>query len=239
MKVAHSPPNIRNHNLPYQKSQTAMPNKYLPALLAALIFCGCTAANQPNKNTCSQKLHKAENRDDLIKQMYQTGFLDECLYQYTPEQLTAIWQIPVIFQKDDSDNAGDDAPFGLYVVHQPPVNEYQRPKFSIRMNQAMRNQIGSIFPEGHFPDVLPEPDDIDGPYNLSMRTGAAYRKIDTVYKGRQDDQIQEGTKYFWVRGYRIILAPALGRGAIIGLGFYQDGRSHTPVKLDKKYEFYQ
>ncbi|UOP04386.1 hypothetical protein LVJ77_08625 [Conchiformibius kuhniae] len=215
-----------------------MPNKYLPALLAALIFCGCTAANQPNKNTCSQKLHKAENRDDLIKQMYQTGFLDECLYQYTPEQLTAIWQIPVIFQKDDSDNAGDDAPFGLYVVHQP-LNEYQRPMFYIRMNQTAMNQVGSIFPEGYFPDVLPKPDFIEQYADNFAPSTFRPRIHPTVYRDKPGDQIQHGTKYFWVNGYRIISTGIYPHGAIISFNFYKDGRIYTPSELRNKYRFFK
>lgn len=41
-------------------------------------------------------LHKVENRDDLIKQMYDTAFKDDCLYTMHASELQEIWQIPVI-----------------------------------------------------------------------------------------------------------------------------------------------
>ena len=47
------------------------------------------------RNRCRRMLHKVESRDDLIKQMYETAFKDDCLYVMHAEELKEIWKIPV------------------------------------------------------------------------------------------------------------------------------------------------
>ena len=46
------------------------------------------------RNRCRRMLHKVESRDDLIKQMYETAFKDDCLYVMHAEELKNM-EIPV------------------------------------------------------------------------------------------------------------------------------------------------
>lgn len=69
------------------------------------------------RNRCRRMLHKVESRDDLIKQMYETAFKDDCLYVMHAEELKEIWKIPVTDSYPEMPKYLDiESPIGMYVV---------------------------------------------------------------------------------------------------------------------------
>ena len=70
------------------------------------------------RDRCRGMLHKVENRDDLIKQMYDTAFKDDCLYAMYALELENIWKIPVVEGYVNNHFENFASPIGLYVAVQ-------------------------------------------------------------------------------------------------------------------------
>lgn len=76
-------------------------------------------------NPCDN-LHKVTSRDDLIRQMYETAFKDDCLYEMSKDDLENIWGISVknylVVETPDADIRtiyhDVESPFGFIVVKQ-------------------------------------------------------------------------------------------------------------------------
>ena len=156
------------------KLQTVM------ALYSILMF-GCSSAYEENshshpksgqkaltveeiaqaKASCLITLHKVTSRDDLIGQMFQTALEDDCLYHFTSTELEKIWGIPVFdyVQVDPMmlpipPNKDIESPIGLYVEKDTvPAGT----SFYMKMTLSELEKHFSIFPEGYFPSILPEP----------------------------------------------------------------------------------
>ena len=113
------------------------------------------------KTSCLITLHKVTSRDDLIKQMFETALEDDCLYHFSPTELEKIWDIPVFdyVQVDPMmlpipPNKDIESPIGLYVEKNTvPAGA----TFRIEMTLSELEKHFSIFPEGYFPSILPEP----------------------------------------------------------------------------------
>lgn len=161
---------------------------------------------------CRPHLHRAENRDDLIRQMFQTGLLDDCLYSMLPEELQRIWDIPVVpVNKDTYSGADIPSRLGLYVA-------YSRFGLSIRLNKDSIENIGTLFPEGHYPYFMPEPSLIE---KADFSWGTHHNNLKwTVHRAQESDQIQHGNEHVWVKGNRSIEAGVYMYGAIVSLAFY-------------------
>lgn len=171
---------------------------------------------------CRPYLHRVEHRDDLIRQMFQTGLLDDCLYSMPPEELQQIWDIPVV-RMDDYDT-GSDIPsrLGFYV-------SYDR-KFglSIDLNKDSINEVGTLFPEGHYPNFMPEPSLIT---TADFSWGMRHNNLNwTVHRAKPNDQIQHGNEHVWVRGNLSIIPQVYMHGAIVALGFLHYGRYKSAKK---------
>ena len=161
---------------------------------------------------CRPHLHRAENRDDLIRQMFQTGLLDDCLYSMPPEELQRIWDIPVVPKNKDT-HIGADIPsrLGLYVA-------YSIHGLSIRLNKDSIENIGTLFPEGRYPHFMPEPSLIK---KADFSWGTHHNNLKwTVHRAQESDQIQHGQEHIWVKGNRSMEACAYMYGAIVSLAFY-------------------
>lgn len=170
---------------------------------------------------CRPYLHRVEHRDDLIRQMFQTGLLDDCLYSMPPEELQQIWDIPVV-QMNDDNYAGADIPsrLGFYIA-------YSRFGMSIRLNKDSINEVGTLFPEGHYPKFMPEPSLIE---EADFSWGMRHNNFNwTVHRAKPNDQIQHGNQHIWVKDNRAIEPKAYMYGAIVSLGFYNIQRYVVPV----------
>ena len=171
---------------------------------------------------CRPHLHRAENRDDLIRQMFQTGLLDDCLYSMPPEELQRIWDIPVVPKNKDT-HIGADIPsrLGLYVA-------YSIHGLSIRLNKDSIENIGTLFPEGRYPHFMPEPSLIK---KADFSWGTHHNNLKwTVHRAQESDQIQHGQEHIWVRGNLSIIPHAYMYGAIVGLAFLHNGRFKSAKK---------
>ena len=163
---------------------------------------------------CRPHLHRAENRDDLIRQMFQTGLLDDCLYSMPPEELQRIWDIPVV-PLNKATHIGADIPsrLGIYVVHDDIFRF-----LSIDLNKDSIENIGTLFPEGHYPYFMPEPSLIE---KADFSWGTHHNNLKwTVHRAKESDQIQHGQEHIWVKGNRSMEACAYMYGAIVSLVFF-------------------
>ena len=150
-------------------------------VLCSILMFGCSSAYEENshshpksgqkaltveeiaqaKASCLQTLHKVTSRDDLIAQMFETALEDDCLYHFTSTELEKIWGIPVFdyVQVDPMmlpipPNKDIESPIGLYVEKDTvPAGT----SFYMKMTLSELEKHFSIFPEGYFPSILPEP----------------------------------------------------------------------------------
>ena len=146
--------------------------------------------------SCKDYLHKVTDLDDLIRQMFQTGLFDNCLYDMTPEELHQIWGIPVLPDKGYDYRASQSdfgSPFNFFVQYYTFPNEKLK-QFSIALNKKGFEQDGTLFPSGKFPDFLPEPSIIDDwhPY-----IGGTYELTSSNYIAKPDAEIQPEKVYYW------------------------------------------
>ena len=150
-------------------------------VLYSILMLGCSAPYEENshsqpksgqkaltveeiaqaKASCLKTLHKVTSRDDLIAQMFETALEDDCLYHFTSTELEKIWGIPVFdyVQVDPMmlpipPNKDIESPIGLYVEKDTvPAGT----SFYMKMTLSELEKHFSIFPEGYFPSILPEP----------------------------------------------------------------------------------
>ena len=150
-------------------------------VLYSILMLGCSAPYEENshshpkrdqkaltieeiaqaKASCLKTLHKVTSRDDLIGQMFETALEDDCLYHFTSTELEKIWGIPVFdyVQVDPMmlpipPNKDIESPIGLYVEKDTvPAGT----SFYMKMTLSELEKHFSIFPEGYFPSILPEP----------------------------------------------------------------------------------
>ena len=176
------------------------------------------AATEKAKARCMNTLHHVSNRDDLISQMFQTALEDDCLYHFTSAELEKIWGIPVFdyVQVDPMmlpipPNKDIESPIGLYVVkNEVPAGA----TFRIEMTLSELNKHFSIFPEGRFPSVLPQPKSF-ALNEAALRHPPAYIP---PYQLPPQAKIKAGRKYYWFKDNRS-LATTSFRGEIMRLWF--------------------
>ena len=138
---------------PYEENSHSQPKRDQKALTVEAIVQA--------KASCLKTLHKVTCRDDLIDQMYETALEDDCLYHFTSAELEKIWGIPVFdyVQVDPMmlpipPNKDIESPIGLYVEKDTvPAGT----SFYMKMTLSELEKHFSIFPEGYFPSILPEP----------------------------------------------------------------------------------
>ena len=221
-------------------------NKTQAIILACSIaLCACSPeqTNQQSGNTdsspatikkakarCMNTLHHVSNRDDLIKQMFETALEDDCLYHFTSAELEKIWGIPVFdyVQVDPMmlpipPNKDIESPIGLYVVkNEVPAGA----TFRIEMTLSELNKHFSIFPEGRFPSILPQPKSF-------ALNEAALRHPPTYippYQLPPQAKIKAGRKYYWFKDNRAVAVTSFV-GEVTYLRF-TNYRSHTDISDD-------
>ena len=157
-----------------------------------------THTQEQNKQpqSCKGYLHKVTDLDDLIRQMFQTGLFDNCLYDMTPEELHQIWGIPVLPTKGYDYRASQSdfgSPFNFFVQFDVFPNKNLK-QFSITLNKKGYEQDGTLFPSGKFPDFLPEPSVIKDwhPY-----IGGTEELTSSNYIAKSDAEIQPEKVYYW------------------------------------------
>ena len=183
-----------------------------------------THSQEQNKQpqSCKGYLHKVTDLDDLIRQMFQTGLFDNCLYDMTPEELHQIWGIPVLpdtkrlgFRASQADV---NSPFNFFVQYRTFPNEKLK-QFAIALNKKGYEQDGTLFPSGKFPEFLPEPSVIDDwhPY-----IGGTYELTSSNYIAKPDAEIQPEKVYYWMNNtlgntstYELSVETYIGRDGII------------------------
>lgn len=168
-----------------------------------------TEKGNSSMQTCRNVLHKVENRDDLIKQMYATAFKNNCLYELSADELQKTWGIPVFTSAPDPKKV--DTPLGMYVVKSEP--DYQT-NFYIALTDSALKKQKTLFPEMNFPSFLPEPKKAKIPEN-------AHPEV-IPFTSSQEGQIKSGYHYFWRENNREMVATNSGNGAIIALTFYSN-----------------
>lgn len=187
--------------------------------------------NQPNQETtmtitpkdCKSKLHRVTDRDDLIRQIYETAILEDCLYSMSTKELQAIWDIPVLTveeerQKYPSKKAPTLEPvdihsrLGLYVVRSEIENakfyteNFNTVNLTIRLNLSSFEKQRTLFLEGNFPEFLGTPivKEFD-PIATTMRY-PIFADFHQKYGSRKSDFIQGTTNYYWNINNRQITA---------------------------------
>lgn len=105
-----------------------------------------------SKQFCLSQLHRVKNRDDLIRQMYQTAILDDCLYDLSVEELADIWKIPMMTMQNE--NVNIQSPIDLYVVKWNWQDNSVL--FSLRVPSTAVEEKQIIYSD-YFPEFLPIP----------------------------------------------------------------------------------
>lgn len=173
--------------------------KHPPLPLTLVLFL--TACTSPCKN-----LHKVTSRDDLLKQLYETAYKNDCVFDMSAEELQEIWQVPV---SDDSfryqysvKELREDFTLGYYPEQSPfdfYVYYYDREDASsigLSLTQdALRSGHYTLFPENDFPDFLEKPSE---DYTTATIPGAFH--VETPYEKHPEQGIQHYHAYQWKRG---------------------------------------
>ena len=138
--------------------------------------------------------------------MFQTALEDDCLYHFTSAELEKIWGIPVFdyVQVDPMmlpipPNKDIESPIGLYVQKNTvPAGA----TFRIEMTLSELNKHFSIFPEGRFPSILPQPKSF-------ALDEAALRHPPTYippYKSPPQAKIKADRMYYWFKDNQAVAA---------------------------------
>ena len=184
------------------------------------------------KTSCLITLHKVTSRDDLIKQMFETALEDDCLYHFSPTELEKIWDIPVFdyVQVDPMmlpipPNKDIESPIGLYVVKNTiPVGA----TFHIEMTLSELEKHFSIFPEGYFPSILPEPKSFALPEAAIRSHHVTYIP---PYQSPPQAKIKAGRTYYWFKDNQAVAASGFV-GEITYLSFL-NYRSRTELSDER------
>ena len=182
------------------------------------------------KASCLKTLHKVTSRDDLIAQMFQTALENDCLYHFSSAELEKILGIPVAdyihvdpLKLPVPPNKDIESPIGLYVVKNTiPAGA----TFRIEMTLSELNKNFSIFPEGRFPSVLPQPKSF-ALNEAALRHPPAYIP---PYQLPPQAKIKAGRKYYWFKDNRAVAVTSFV-GEVTYLRF-TNFRSHTDISDD-------
>ena len=189
-------------------------------VLCSILMFGCSAPYEENshnhpkrdekaltveeiaqaKASCLQTLHKVTSRDDLIAQMFETALEDDCLYHFTSTELEKIWGIPVFdyVQVDPMmlpipPNKDIESPIGLYVEKDTvPAGT----SFYMKMTLSELEKHFSIFPEGYFPSILPEPKSFALPEAAIRSHHVTYIP---PYQSPPQAKIKADRMYYWFK----------------------------------------
>ena len=196
-------------------------------VLYSILMSGCSAPYEENshshqksgqkaltveaiaqaKTSCLITLHKVTSRDDLIKQMFETALEDDCLYHFSPTELEKIWDIPVFdyVQVDPMmlpipPNKDIESPIGLYVEKNTvPAGA----TFRIEMTLSELEKHFSIFPEGYFPSILPEPKSFTLPEAAIRSHHVTYIP---PYQSPPQAKIKADRMYYWFKDNQAVAA---------------------------------
>ena len=207
---------------PYEENSHSQPKRDQKALTVEEIAQA--------KASCLKKLHQVKNRDDLIGQMFETALENDCLYHFTSADLEKIWGIPVFdyVQVDPMmlpipPNKDIESPIGLYVVkNEVPAGA----NFRIEMTLSELNKHFSIFPEGRFPSILPQPK------SFALNEAALRHPTTYIppYQLPPQAKIKAGRKYYWFKDNRAVAVTSFV-GEVTYLRF-TNYRSHTDISDD-------
>ena len=185
-------------------------------VLYSILMFGCSSAYEENshrdqkaltveeiaqaKASCVKTLHKVTSRDDLIVQMFETALEDDCLYHFTSAELEKIWGIPVFdyVQVDPMmlpipPNKDIESPIGLYVEKDTvPAGT----SFYMKMTLSELEKHFSIFPEGYFPSILPEPKSFALPEAAIRSHHVTYIP---PYQSPPQAKIKADRMYYWFK----------------------------------------
>ena len=184
------------------------------------------------KTSCLITLHKVTSRDDLIKQMFETALEDDCLYHFSPTELEKIWDIPVFdyVQVDPMmlpipPNKDIESPIGLYVEKNTvPAGA----TFRIEMTLSELEKHFSIFPEGYFPSILPEPKSFTLPEAAIRSHHVTYIP---PYQSPPQAKIKADRMYYWFKDNQAVAAAGFV-GEITFLSFL-NYRSRTELSDER------
>ena len=192
-------------------------------VLYSILMFGCSSAYEENshrdqkaltveeiaqtKASCLITLHKVTSRDDLIGQMFQTALEDDCLYHFTSTELEKIWGIPVFdyVQVDPMmlpipPNKDIESPIGLYVEKDTvPAGT----SFYMKMTLSELEKHFSIFPEGYFPSILPEPKSFALPEAAIRSHHVTYIP---PYQSPPQAKIKADRMYYWFKDNQAVAA---------------------------------
>ena len=171
------------------------------------------------------------SRDDLIGQMFQTALEDDCLYHFTSAELEKIWGIPVFDYVQPADgtdfskplNKDIESSIGLYVETKTiPAGT----SFYIEMTLSELNQHFSIFAEGHFPSILPQPKSY-ALHEEALRHAPAYIP---PYQSPPQAKIKAGRTYYWLKDNQAAAVTSfVGETKTV---WFTNYRSHTLIADD-------
>ena len=220
-------------------------------VLYSILMLGCSAPYEENSHShpkrdqkaltieeiaqakarCLQTLHKVTSRDDLIGQMFETALEDDCLYHFTSTELEKIWGIPVFdyVQVDPMmlpipPNKDIESPIGLYVEKDTvPAGT----SFYMKMTLSELEKHFSIFPEGYFPSILPEPKSFTLPEAAIRSHHVTYIP---PYQSPPQAKIKADRMYYWFKDNQAVATSGFV-GEITYLSFL-NYRSRTELSDD-------
>ena len=208
---------------PYEENNHSHPKRAEKALTVEAIAQA--------KASCVKTLHKVTNRDDLIGQMFETALEDDCLYHFTSTELEKIWGIPVFdyVQVDPMmlpipPNKDIESPIGLYVEKDTvPAGT----SFYMKMTLSELEKHFSIFPEGYFPSILPEPKSFALPDAAIRSHHVTYIP---PYQSPPQAKIKADRMYYWFKDNQAVATSGFV-GEITYLSFL-NYRSRTELSDD-------
>lgn len=136
--------------------------------LMTTLFCLLPTTSMAEENTCTG-LKKINNLDELLYQIY-TNLDSDCLFTMPLAELEKAWGIKIISEERRQPGQKlfeirESIDFGGKPYHAETdafyVEAYHRVngprEFSIRITETYYKMHATLFPEGNFPKLLPEP----------------------------------------------------------------------------------
>lgn len=152
-------------------------------------------AMKSSPQDCKSKLHKVADRDDLIRQMYETAILEDCLYDFSAKELENIWQIPVYNKLDEELNVVSN--IDLYVTKWDWAEKGIL--FSIEVPKTVSKEHEFIFTH-EFPEFLPIPNKKQFTTKGELTDYDYSKDIERIWEEKNLHKkgfIQPNMQYYW------------------------------------------
>ncbi len=207
----------------------------LTALLSTLTFAEEKKLPIPDKpNSPCNQLHKAKDRNDLLRQLYKAGFKDDCIYDLSAKDLKQAFGIPVVEHRKYTDQEWKKRkknPMLRYRDVESPINIYLL-KFYDSSIYVMRPRKlveakKTLFPEDKFPDFLGKVSESKIDFTEGHHSFITFELMKSSYQPNLKGYIEAGTRYCWAYKNRKIGTEAYYTDKIFDMVFTKKRKEYN------------